>query len=445
MISINRIRSPRAGSARSAGRWVGLGASALVTATGLLVDPAAAPVASADDCPDVEVIFARGTNEPPGLGQVGDAFVDSLRQQTGGLNIDTYGVNYAASKLQLHGGDGANDTINRVKQAVAKCPNTKIVLGGYSQGASVMDIVAGVPIGGISWGSSLPPEYANNIAAVATFGDVADRAGGSLPTQSAMFGSKAIDLCNPNDPICHAGPGNEWSGHTEGYVPVYTTQAAAFVASRLLAGYRPAGAGYGPPIQGLRPANARVARLRPADTRLRPPDARIRSADARARLAPTFTRPPHRPRVGHGGSLTTSVNRVQSGNRSHPVNRLFGLAAAGVARGGVGDCPGLAPFRRAATDPDGIGGVPGRRGGFRPGPRRAPRPRPGRRRVRQLAAVQGAQCRSASYGVNYPADVDPGQGRQRHERPRPVHGQTAARTPARCSAAIRWAPPRPTS
>ncbi len=225
-----------------------------MTATGLLVTPYAAPysaVASADDCPDVEVIFARGTNEPPGLGRVGDAFVDSLRQQTG-LNIDTYGVNYAASKLQLHGGDGANDAINRVKQAVAKCPNTKIVLGGYSQGASVMDIVAGVPIGGINWGSSLPPEYANNIAAVATFGDIADRAGGTLPTQSAMLGSKAIDLCNPNDPICHAGPGNEWSGHTEGYVPVYTTQTAAFVASKLLAGTGRQVPGFGPP-QGYGP------------------------------------------------------------------------------------------------------------------------------------------------------------------------------------------------
>jgi len=234
-----------------AGRFLGLGASALVTAAGLLATPAAAPVANAFDCPDVEVIFARGTNEPPGLGRVGDAFVDSLRQQTN-LNILPYGVNYAASKLQLHGGDGANDTIDRVKKSVETCPNTKIVLGGYSQGASVMDIVAGVPIGGINWGNSLPPQYAGNIAAVATFGDVADRAGGTLPSKSAMLGSKAIDLCNPNDPICHAGPGNEWSGHTEGYVPVYTTQAAAFVASKL-AGVGQSVPGYGPSVPGAGP------------------------------------------------------------------------------------------------------------------------------------------------------------------------------------------------
>ena len=253
----HRIRSPRVGSARGAGRWVGLGVSALVTATGLLVTPGAAPVASANDCPDAEVTFARGTNEPPGIGRVGEAFVDSLRQQTSGMNIGTYGVNYAASKLQLHGGDGANDVITHVKSTVSSCPNTKVVLGGYSQGASVIDIVAGVPIGGINWGSSLHSEYADNVAAVVTFGDVADRAGGSLPTQSTMFGSKAIDLCNPNDPICHAGPGNEWSGHTEGYVPVYTTQAAAFVASKLLAGTGQQVPGFGPSVPGFGPQTPR--------------------------------------------------------------------------------------------------------------------------------------------------------------------------------------------
>jgi len=246
-------RGPRAGIALSTGRWVGLGAAALVTATGLLVTPGVAPVASAADCPDAEVTFARGTSEPPGIGRVGDAFVDSLRQQATDMNIGVYAVNYDASRLQIHTGDGANDVVSHVKSMASSCPNTKIVLGGYSQGADVIDIVSGVPIGGISWGSSLPPEYANNVAAVAVFGDVADRAGGSLPTQSPLFGSKSIDLCNPDDPICHAGPGNEWSGHTEGYVPVYTTQAAAFVASKLLAGSGQQVPGFGPDVQGMAP------------------------------------------------------------------------------------------------------------------------------------------------------------------------------------------------
>ena len=179
------------------------------------------------------MIFARGTSEPPGLGRVGDALVDALRAQTPGQNIDTYGVNYAASRLQLHGGDGANDTINHIKDMAGRCPDTKLVLGGYSQGASVIDIVAGVPVAGISWGSPLPPEYADNVAAVAVFGNAANRMGGSLTSQSALLGSKAIDLCNAADPICHEGQGNQWESHTDGYIPVMTDQAAAFVAGRI--------------------------------------------------------------------------------------------------------------------------------------------------------------------------------------------------------------------
>ena len=219
----------------------------------LLVAPNTPP-ASAADCADAEVIFARGTDEPPGLGRVGAAFVDSLRKQAAGMDIDTYAVDYKAGKLQLSGGDGAKDAISHIKSTVSSCPDTKIVLGGYSQGASVINIVAGNQLGGITWADPLPAQYATNVAAVATFGDVATRTGESLANRSTLLSSKAIDLCNPNDPICHAGPGNEWSGHTDGYVPVYTTQAAVFVAAKLLAGFGQTLPGYGPDL-GYGPAS----------------------------------------------------------------------------------------------------------------------------------------------------------------------------------------------
>ena len=71
--------------------------------------------------------------------------------------------------------------------------------------------------------------------------------------RQTLFGSRAIDLCNPSDPICHAGPGNAWSGHTQGYVPVYTDQAASFVAARILAVQPPTTAG---PSATLAPSTA---------------------------------------------------------------------------------------------------------------------------------------------------------------------------------------------
>ena len=56
------------------------------------------PAAAADPCPDVEVVFARGTTEPPGVGGVGQAFVDSLRSQLGDRSVGLYAVDYPASR-----------------------------------------------------------------------------------------------------------------------------------------------------------------------------------------------------------------------------------------------------------------------------------------------------------------------------------------------------------
>ena len=68
---------------------------AVAATAGFLGTPV--PSASAEPCPDVEVIFARGTGEPPGVGGVGQAFVDALRADAGGKSVSVYPVNYAAS------------------------------------------------------------------------------------------------------------------------------------------------------------------------------------------------------------------------------------------------------------------------------------------------------------------------------------------------------------
>src|SRR6201999_3749504 len=71
--------------------------------------PLSAPVpsASAQPCPDVEAVFARGTAEPPGVGGIGQAFVDALRSQAGSKSVDVYPVNYPASSDFTSGMDFA--------------------------------------------------------------------------------------------------------------------------------------------------------------------------------------------------------------------------------------------------------------------------------------------------------------------------------------------------
>jgi cutinase len=194
----------------------------------LVLAPPLAPRASAS-CPDVEVIFARGTDEPPGVGRVGQAFVSSLRQQTR-KNVSAYGVNYPANKDFLAATDGANDASNHVQQMTDNCPNTKLVLGGYSQGAAVIDVVTAAPLPGLGFRQPLPADAANHGAAVALFGNPSGRAGGLMSALTPDFGGKTIDLCNQGDPIC--SDGNQWKAHL-GYVPGLTSQAAGFVAGKV--------------------------------------------------------------------------------------------------------------------------------------------------------------------------------------------------------------------
>jgi cutinase len=187
-------------------------------------------IASADDCPDIEVVFARGTNDAPGLGNVGDAFVGALRGKVGGRSVGAYAVNYPASFDFLAAADGANDASAHIQYMVDNCPNTRLVLGGYSQGAAVIDVISAVPIPVVGFNNPLPPNVPDHVAAIAVFGNPSAKLGLPL-TVSPVWGGRAIDLCNGDDPICQTD-GENVAAH-RAYVGGPTNQAANFVAGLL--------------------------------------------------------------------------------------------------------------------------------------------------------------------------------------------------------------------
>jgi cutinase len=214
-------------------RLAALGAAA-VSALAVLAGPA--PAAAADDCPDVELLFARGTGEPPGLGRVGQALADNLAPMLGGRSLAVYGVNYPASVNFLATSSGASDIENHLSRAAVACPATRFVLGGFSQGAAVISMLAGVPplgnlVGNLGSAPPMPPEAADQIAAVAVFGNPANRFGTPLST-TGLFAGQAIDLCSPGDPICYPG-GRDRAAHNGYEFPPYSQDAAAFVAGRI--------------------------------------------------------------------------------------------------------------------------------------------------------------------------------------------------------------------
>ncbi len=187
-----------------------------------------APAAGAAPCPDVEVVFARGTTEPPGVGGIGQAFVDSVRSQVGGRSVGVYAVNYPASNdFASSTPAGGDDMSAHVQSMAANCPNTRMVLGGYSQGAAVVDLAT----------TNMPAGVSDNVAAAAEFGGArstfADSlSAGPLPSVGPLYAGKTIEMCVPNDPICYQGG---WDMRAHGaYVQTgMVNDAAAFAASRI--------------------------------------------------------------------------------------------------------------------------------------------------------------------------------------------------------------------
>jgi cutinase len=211
---------------------VGLAVAAVALSV-VTVTSGLAPTAGADGCPDVQLVFARGTAEPPGMGREGDAFFAALQPALGSRRVDAYAVNYPASYNFLTTADGANDARDHIAAMVDQCPATRLVLGGFSQGAAAVSMLAGVPpvgqrIGNFGSAPALDPGLAGKIAAVAVFGNPGNRFNTPLSSTGA-FAGRAIDLCTPGDPVCVVG-GRDRDAHSDYESPPYPGQAAGFVA-----------------------------------------------------------------------------------------------------------------------------------------------------------------------------------------------------------------------
>ncbi|RUP03113.1 MAG: cutinase family protein [Mycobacterium sp.] len=223
----------------------GAGAVAVLTVSQLAGGPV--PAAKAAPCPDVEVVFARGSGEPAGVGGVGQSFVDSLRSDIGPKSLGVYAVNYPASTdfgssdFPLTVIDGIRDAGSHIQSMSSACPNTREVLGGYSQGAAVAGYVTsaavppGVPAAAVP--QPLAPDIANHVAAVALFGTPSPQFLSQYNAPQIAIGPlyqpKTIELCADGDTICNGGGTTPNFAHTTYPVNGMTSQAADFAAGRL--------------------------------------------------------------------------------------------------------------------------------------------------------------------------------------------------------------------
>lgn len=145
-------------------------------------------------CKPITMIFAKGTGENGNVGDgnsPGPALIAQIRKIHGAENIAVQGVAYDADvKGYLLGGDaeGSERFLNLTNQASVKCPDTRIVLGGYSQGAQVMHNAA----------ENFSPEVTSRVDAAVVFGDPKKTQPiGSIPSE------KVMSICHDGDIICN--------------------------------------------------------------------------------------------------------------------------------------------------------------------------------------------------------------------------------------------------
>ena len=135
MISAAAHRSSRP---KPCGRFAAAGLSVIAMLTPF--SPATGTAEAEPDCPSVQMIFARGTFEQPGVGATGQAFVDAVSDRLGGKSMDVYAANYPASLDFKHAAEGIVDVRNKVQSVATTCPSTKIVLGGASNSRDLQDL-----------------------------------------------------------------------------------------------------------------------------------------------------------------------------------------------------------------------------------------------------------------------------------------------------------------
>ena len=169
--------------------------------------------------------------------------------QAGNRSVAVYPVNYPASAdfadptaFAATVVEGIRDAGAHVQSTAATCPNTRIVLGGYSQGAAVAGFVTsaevppGVPAALVP--TPMPLEVADHVAAVALFGKPSEawtsQYGAPPITIGPAYAAKTIQLCAQGDTICDGTPGGQPSfAHALYPVNGMVGEAATFVAGRL--------------------------------------------------------------------------------------------------------------------------------------------------------------------------------------------------------------------
>ncbi|KAH8897976.1 cutinase [Thozetella sp. PMI_491] len=196
----------------------------------------------------VHMIVARASTEKPGTGIIG-AVATQVQQQIPGSDIVAVDYpatldNYLTSESQ-----GVSAMTKLVNDYAVACPNSKMVLMGYSQGAQVTaDTLCGTSEANFNATQPVSAEIASKVAAVVLMGDPSHTVGASFDqgtsTKNGIFprrnvaacnglAARMVSFCNDQDTFCDSGPQNQTGIDVHiSYVQTNGDAAVKFIVSK---------------------------------------------------------------------------------------------------------------------------------------------------------------------------------------------------------------------
>ncbi|SDJ02787.1 cutinase [Frankineae bacterium MT45] len=212
----------------------GLGCVAVAAAAAVGVgggEGAGAVTATAATCTPAKLIVARGTFEIGTLGFiVGDTLISNLNKKGPGV-FSSEAIDYPANIDTQSPVKGDQAEVAQVTAAVAACPNQKIVLSGYSQGAQIVDEALGYDMTGTINGGKPTAVFSDavisHISAIVLFGNPLGSIGKHIVGPLA---SRTKEYCADGDPVCQPNQINIFA-HLSYFTQ--TEDAANFIISKL--------------------------------------------------------------------------------------------------------------------------------------------------------------------------------------------------------------------